>query len=98
MGSKSDPRPRHQQIAAEIRAAIMSGDLPPGTKLPPTQQLVTEYGVTNQTVQRTLSVLKGEGFLVGRTGVGVYVRERARSPFAQPRTCHQWLPISLTRG
>jgi GntR family transcriptional regulator len=77
MSAKSDPRPRHQQIAAEIRAEIMSGDLAPGTKLPTTQQLMAEYDITNQTVQRTLSVLKGEGFLVGRTGVGVFVRERA---------------------
>lgn len=53
----------------------MAGDLKPGTRLPTTQQLMAEYNVTNQTVQRTLSVLKDEGFLVGRAGVGVYVRE-----------------------
>lgn len=72
---KTDGRPRHQQIAAELRARIMSGDLAPGARLPTTQELMASYGVTNQTVQRTLSVLKDEGFLVGKAGVGVYVRE-----------------------
>ena len=71
---KTDPRPRHQQIAAEIRALVMSGDMAPGTQLPTTQQLMERYQVTSQTVQRTLRVLKDEGFLVGRAGVGVFVR------------------------
>ncbi|WP_248966019.1 GntR family transcriptional regulator [Sphaerisporangium perillae] len=75
MTKKTDVRPRHQQIAAEIRALIMSGDLAPGTRLPTTQQLMAQYSVTSQTVQRTLNVLKDEGFVVGRAGVGVYVRD-----------------------
>ncbi|MEZ0074450.1 GntR family transcriptional regulator [Planotetraspora sp. GP83] len=72
---KIDGRPRHQQIASELRALIMSGDLAPGARLPTTQQLMAQYGITSQTVQRTLNVLKDEGFVVGRAGVGVYVRE-----------------------
>lgn len=80
MTKKTDVRPRHQQIAAEIRALIMSGDLAPGTRLPTTQQLMAQYSVTSQTVQRTLNVLKDEGFIVGRAGVGVYVRDT--SPLA----------------
>src|SRR5690606_25440562 len=67
-------RPRHQQIAAELRAAIMSGELAPGQQLPTTQQLASRYQVTGQTVQRTLKVLKEEGFVIGRAGGGVYVR------------------------
>ncbi|GII66908.1 hypothetical protein Skr01_69930 [Sphaerisporangium krabiense] len=55
----------------------MSGDLTPGSRLPSTQQLMAQYSVTSQTVQRTLNVLKEEGFLVGRAGVGVYVRDDA---------------------
>jgi GntR family transcriptional regulator len=55
----------------------MSGELAPGSRLPSTQQLMAQYSVTSQTVQRTLNVLKEEGFLVGRAGVGVYVRDDA---------------------
>lgn len=70
-----DSRPRHHQIAAELRALIMSGDLQPGARLESTQQLMLRFAVTGQTVQRALAVLKGEGFVVGRAGLGVFVRE-----------------------
>jgi GntR family transcriptional regulator len=103
---KTDGRPRHQQIAAEIRARIMSGDLVPGTQLPTTQQLMAQYGVTNQTVQRTLAVLKDEGFLVGRAGVGVYVREElalaiepaAYLPVAGDGEPYPWLSEAGKKG
>ncbi|MEV2275053.1 GntR family transcriptional regulator [Nocardiopsis sp. NPDC049922] len=80
MPKKTDTRPRHQQIAADLRAQIMSGELEPGQRLPTTQQLMDRYDVTGQTVQRTLGVLKAEGFVTGRAGVGVFVRDE--SPLA----------------
>ncbi|RBQ16521.1 GntR family transcriptional regulator [Spongiactinospora rosea] len=76
MASHSDTRPRHQQIAADLRAQIMAGILTPGTQLPSTQQLVERYATANATVQRALSILKEEGHLYGRAGKGVYVRDR----------------------
>ncbi|MEO3874146.1 GntR family transcriptional regulator [Nonomuraea sp. B12E4] len=75
-----DGRPRHQQIAADIRADIMAGRLPPGAQLPSTQQLVDRYATANATVQRALSLLKDEGFLEGRPGKGVYVRAKQLFP------------------
>jgi GntR family transcriptional regulator len=54
----------------------MAGILTPGTQLPSTQQLVERYSTANATVQRALSLLKDEGFLYGRAGKGVYVRDR----------------------
>jgi GntR family transcriptional regulator len=76
MPKRTDPRPRHQQIAAEIRARIVDGDLPAGSKLSSTQELMAEYDVGSPTVQRALAVLKDEGFIVGRKGIGVFVRDR----------------------
>ncbi|MDI1459448.1 GntR family transcriptional regulator [Catellatospora sp. KI3] len=94
----ADGRPRHQQIAAVLRALIMSGDLAPGARLESTQQLIERFGVTGQTVQRALAVLKGEGFIVGRTGLGVYVRDlsplvvepAAYMPPAEPGQAARW--------
>lgn len=63
-------------MAAEIRARIMAGDLLPGRQLPSTAHLVAEFGVSNTTVQKALSVLKAEGYLTSRQGKGVYVRDR----------------------
>lgn len=67
---KQDGRPRHQQIAADLRALIMAGDLT--GKLPTTQQLMERYEVGSPTVQRAIQVLKNEGFAEGRRGSGVY--------------------------
>lgn len=74
--SHTDPRPEYQRVAADLRAQIMTGALPAGTKLPSTQQLINEYKVANSTVQRALGSLKDEGYLRGEQGRGVFVRAR----------------------
>ncbi|GLY49253.1 GntR family transcriptional regulator [Lentzea sp. NBRC 102530] len=71
-----DLRPRHQQIAADLRDLIMRGDLAPGAQLPSTSQLVARYSAANATIQHALKSLKDEGFLDSRVGKGVYVRDR----------------------
>lgn len=76
MARRTDGRPRHQQIAADIRAQIMSGELPLGAQLPSTPNLVAQYTAANATIQRALAALKDEGFLDSHVGKGVYVRAR----------------------
>lgn len=76
MTQRADDRPPYEQMAAEMRARIMAGDLAPGTQLPSTAHLVAEFGVSNTTVQKALAVLKAEGYLTSRQGKGVYVRDR----------------------
>ncbi|GAA0529076.1 GntR family transcriptional regulator [Paractinoplanes ferrugineus] len=70
-------RQRQQQIAANIRALILSGDLMPGDKLPSTTELMAEYNVANQTVQRALNILKNEKFIESHKGKGIFVAARA---------------------
>ncbi|MFD8500411.1 GntR family transcriptional regulator [Amycolatopsis sp. NPDC059657] len=70
-----DTRPRHQQIAADLRAQITSGDLPPQAQVPSTAQLRERYDAATSTVQRALADLKDEGYLVGHAGKGVFVRD-----------------------
>lgn len=79
MAKKTDDRPRHVQIAACLRARILSGDLPPGTQLPSTPKLMGQFDAASATVQRAISMLKAEGFATSRAGAGVYVR--SRQPF-----------------
>jgi GntR family transcriptional regulator len=74
---KQDQRPEHQKIAAYYRALIMSGELTPGERLPSVSRLVERHGVASHTIQRMLDVLKGEGFIEARQGVGVFVRNRS---------------------
>ncbi|WP_326828970.1 GntR family transcriptional regulator [Streptosporangium sp. NBC_01810] len=76
MARRLDPRPRHQQIAAELRAEIMSGALKPGRQLPSTPHLVARFSAANATIQRALQSLKEEGVVRGHAGKGVFVRDR----------------------
>jgi GntR family transcriptional regulator len=76
LASGGDGRPRHEQIAADIRARIMAGDLPPGAQLPSIPTLVTRYSAATATVQRALATLKAEGSVYSEVGKGVYVRDR----------------------
>ncbi|MEU4076623.1 GntR family transcriptional regulator [Streptomyces venezuelae] len=74
-----DPRSPHQKIAAELRRRITRGDLPPGSKLGSTAELMEQYGgVANTTVQKALQALKAEGLLEGLPGRGVYVRQHVQ--------------------
>ncbi|WP_327029683.1 GntR family transcriptional regulator [Micromonospora sp. NBC_01740] len=74
MPTPRDPRPRSQQIAADLRADIMSGDLPAGAKLPSTAALGAKYDAPGATIQNALGILKAEGYLEGQPGRGVFVR------------------------
>jgi putative hydrolases of HD superfamily len=76
----ADKRQPNVQIAASIRAAILSGELQPGAQLPTGQQLAKFFGVSRMTVQTAVRTLREEGFIRSRTGSGVYVRDQASLP------------------
>jgi DNA-binding transcriptional regulator YhcF (GntR family) len=75
-----DPRPPYQQVAAALRAAILTRKIAPGDKLPSQADLSKHYGVARMTVQQALRILKDEGLTVSRQGSGVYARERTERP------------------
>jgi GntR family transcriptional regulator len=84
-------RERQQQIAANLRAQILSGDLRPGERVPSTDALMRQYGVTDKTIQRALAILKAERFVEGQKGRGVFVT--GRQPVVV-RASHYPLPAS----
>ncbi len=62
-----------EQVAAEIRRAILDGEAKPGKRLPPAKDLAAELGVNTNTVLRSLRLLREEGLLGFRRGRGVSV-------------------------
>lgn len=70
--------PAYLKIAADLRAAITSGDLAAGAKLPSETGLMRQYGVSRTVAKWAIAVLKGEGIVEGRAGSGVYVRDTRR--------------------
>jgi GntR family transcriptional regulator len=71
----TDPRPPKEQIAAFLRTAIETGELEPGSKLPSERELSERYGVSTQTGQEAVKLLKYEGLAIGQNGKGVFVRK-----------------------
>src|SRR5438128_5140332 len=69
------PRAQYRQLADLIRAGIESGEFPPGSLLPPENELTQRYGVSRRTVNRAVVILRGEGLVRVDRGRGTVVRE-----------------------
>ncbi len=63
----------HEQIAGGLRAAIASGELQPGERLPPARQLAHGLDVNVHTLLRATQTLRDEGLLEIRRGRGTAV-------------------------
>lgn len=65
--------PLHRQLTDGLRAAIRTGRLAPGTRLPSSRVLAVDLGVSRRLVVDAYSQLVAEGFLLGRHGSGTVV-------------------------
>jgi GntR family transcriptional regulator/MocR family aminotransferase len=72
--------PRYRVLYQAIRGAILSHQLPPGTRLPSTRELAQELGLSRNTVLSTFEGLLAEGFITAREGSGTYVAHGAAPP------------------
>jgi DNA-binding FadR family transcriptional regulator len=67
----------YRQLAAILRADILSGRLQPGQRLPSETTLTQQYGFARDTIRSAVAVLRAEGLVVVQRGHGVLVREQA---------------------
>ncbi|MFY1651606.1 winged helix-turn-helix domain-containing protein [Solwaraspora sp. WMMB762] len=67
--------PQWKQVADDIRAQVESGQLPPGDRLPPTDQLREQHRVATSVVRQAILALQAEGVVRGVPGVGVLVAD-----------------------
>ncbi|MEU0569286.1 GntR family transcriptional regulator [Nonomuraea sp. NPDC005983] len=65
------------QILADLRRRILSGELADGSKLPAERDLAVAYGVSGATVREAVRVLSATGLVDVRHGSGSYVRANA---------------------
>ena len=69
-----------QALRDALLAQIMSGDWPPGQRLPTERALSLEYGIGRSVVRRVLAELKRERLITQTVGSGTYVAAVAPSP------------------
>jgi GntR family transcriptional regulator, transcriptional repressor for pyruvate dehydrogenase complex len=62
-----------EQVVQQIRELIVSGELHPGDKLPPEQELEKQLSVSRSSIREALRVLEVEGLVEVRRGSGTYV-------------------------
>jgi GntR family transcriptional regulator/MocR family aminotransferase len=98
---RDGPGPAHARLAASLRAAVTSGRLRPGERLPASRVLAEELAVSRWVVTEAYEQLKAEGHLVGRSGSGTVVAaqhlpeppiRRAPPPAEPPRLTQNLTP------
>jgi GntR family transcriptional regulator/MocR family aminotransferase len=77
--------PLRAQLERELRAAIRSGRLHAGVKLPPSRVLADELEVSRGVVVEAYSQLVAEGYLVARSGDGTRIAEGLAQQPPAPR-------------
>lgn len=89
--------PKYLRIADVIRREIEAGQYEPGAKLPAETALVDRFGVSLPTLRQAIGVLRSEGFIESRHGIGTFVkdtRRRQRRPRSSygPSRQDEWPP------
>jgi len=73
---------RTSEVVERLAAEIASGRLAPGARLPTEQELTAALGVSRTVVREAVAVLRAEGLVETRQGVGAFVvRDVQRRPF-----------------
>lgn len=81
----TDPTPLYAQLDRGIRAAIASGQLKVGDRLPTVRQLAVDLRINANTVARVYAELERAGLLATRRGLGTFVREPSAAQSLAPK-------------
>jgi len=98
---RASDAPFYRQIYEGYRAAILSGQIRPGQRLPSTRALAAELNISRLPVINGFEQLLHEGYIEGKIGAGTYVNESIPDELTrpilsrasvkqQPRAMNQW--------
>jgi DNA-binding FadR family transcriptional regulator len=77
-----ETRRLYRQISEQLRALILAGEFPAGSRLPSERDLSVQLGVSRPSLREALIVLEVEGYIEVRMGSGIYVSDSP--PVAAP--------------
>ena len=72
-------RPVYLQLVEHLQTAVVTGEYPPGSRIPPVRELAGQAGVNPNTMQRALTELEREGLLLSERTQGRYVASDAKA-------------------
>jgi GntR family transcriptional regulator len=91
-----DPTPIYAQLDRGLRAAIATGRLRTGDRLPTVRQLAVDLRINANTVARVYSELERAGVLETRRGIGSFISASPRGA-RSPDEHHKRLDAFATR-
>jgi DNA-binding GntR family transcriptional regulator len=98
LGSRA---PKYHRAADELRRQIRDGALAAGERIPAETALAERHRVSVPTIRQALAVLRAEGLIESRQGIGTFVKEnrrlqrRSRDRYRRARADHQLLTAHL---
>ncbi|MDR0446836.1 MAG: GntR family transcriptional regulator [Oscillospiraceae bacterium] len=79
-------KPIYEQVADNLRDLILTGVLPPGSRLPSVRELAESLTINPNTAQKAYRELESRGYVYSSSGLGTFVSEAsARAPDAKLR-------------
>ena len=70
-----DPHPIYEQIKSELRRLMLTGALPPGSRLPSVRELAGQLAINPNTIQRAYRELEADGYILSVAGKGSFVAQ-----------------------
>ena len=93
LGPRRAGTPVNRWLFEELRAAILTGRLRPGMRLPSTRSLAAQQRIARATVVEAFDQLRAEGYLVGQPGSGTVVSRELPEKFVRALP-----PLATTPG
>ena len=78
--NRESDTPLFRQLYLQLRAAVLSRRLQPGTKLPSTREIAAQLGVSRSAAVAAYEQLLAEGYTKGRHGSGTYISSDLPEP------------------
>lgn len=75
--TNKDSRPIYEQISAQIKQAIINGDLKEGDAIPSMRFLAKDLRISVITTKRAYEDLEREGFIESYVGKGSFVKKQS---------------------
>ncbi len=87
----------HAAIAAALGGEILSGALPPGSRLPSVEAMNARFGISRVVVREVIKTLTAKGLVASKTKVGTIVRDAAAWNWLDAEVLEWRMQAGLTR-